>query len=167
MLRIFVYLSFIILRAFLGNAQSRPNKFLTDLSFKDFGPGSKLSEIATNKKISANLFIVSVNDSISFGTLKNQNINFYNLEHIDQLFLNFKNDKLEDIVIEFSEDPSDGGFEKTINLFKAKFGEPVSSRIKNSLFRIYFWKDGESKLMVKPLKFSFIVKYYQSSNSKQ
>ena len=166
-MKIFICLLLFIFTWFLAHAQNSSNKFLSDLSIKDIVLGSKLTDITANKKISNNLSVYPEIDSISFGTLKNQNINFYNLERVDQLYFFFKNNTLHDVIIEFLKDPSEGGFEKTLDLFKTKFGKPDVTSTKFKPLKLYVWKDGENKLMLKPLKYSYIVKYYSTSSYKK
>lgn len=164
MLRISSCLFFIIFTIFFVDDQGREEQFLTDLSIKYLGLGSKLSELERNKKISKDLFVVPINDSITMVTLKSQAINFYNLENISQVYLNFKRNSLTDIVIEILKSPGDDEFEQTTSLFYSKFGKPIVKQTKNSFFNTYVWNNGKTKLMLKPLKYSFIIKYYRASD---
>jgi hypothetical protein len=144
----------------LVNAQNHLNTFLSDLSIKEFNLGSKLIDIKKNQKISNDITELKYDSITSACSLEHQKINFFDIEEIDEIILNFKNNSLKSVVFEILDNPIGPEFEKTLSLFESRYGNPTVKNSKDTSSKIYTWKDGENKLMLKQLKISFLIKYY-------
>jgi len=142
------------------NAQGKLNEFLADeLSIKDYKLNTTLSEFKKIKRLNDNLSIGMYEYNTATFILKNQNINFLGLVYLDKVILGFDNNKLNSAVFEVEWNLVDIRFEKTYDILRAKYGEPISHSNKNSSYKTYVWDDGVSNILLKHLKTSFLINY--------
>jgi hypothetical protein len=142
-----------------ANAQNHLNTFLSDISIKKFNLGSKLTDLKKDSKISSEMTELKFDSVTDVCKLENQKINFFDIEELDGVILNFKDDLLKSVVLEILDDPNGPEFEKTYETLKSRYGEPSLKILKDSS-KIYTWKDNSNKLMLKQLLISFLIKYY-------
>jgi hypothetical protein len=154
-----IIISFALIIVLQAKAQKHINSFLSDLGISDYKLNSTLNEFKKNKKLN-HLGFVAREDSRSSYLLNNQKINFFDVSDVDEAFLDFEGDKLKEVGFEVLGDLDDGKFEQTYQMLILKYGDPVTSYpVKNSSYKTYIWSQGENRLILRPLKISFLVKF--------